>query len=185
MGQNIGFKNEIYMFTNMVARVNIIYIDTLIRRYVMKRNVLLSVLLVSMFACPAVLSQEFEMEDLEVQMEIKAREMDMRQREAEMSMEREMQNLELEQRRMELERAREEIHHDDDDDDNDECHCGGALGLLLLICVIIRILLAVWVYMDIHKLGHGSGIWIVIVLLAGLLGALVYAIVRIGDNRGK
>jgi hypothetical protein len=34
-------------------------------------------------------------------------------------------------------------------------------------------------------LNRGSGIWIVIVLLAGLLGALVYAVVRIGDGRQK
>ena len=143
----------------------------------MKRYVLMSVLLVSMFACPAVLSQEFEPEDMEIQMEMKEREMELQQLEANMNAEREMQNLELEQRRMELERAREQVYDDDDD-------CGG-LALLLLICVIVRILLAVWVYTDIRQLNRGSGIWIVIVLLAGLLGALVYAVVRLGDNKQK
>ncbi|MHC4206729.1 MAG: hypothetical protein ACYSTT_18910 [Planctomycetota bacterium] len=143
----------------------------------MKRNVLLSVLLVSMFACTAALSQEFEPEDMEFQMEMQAREMDLQHRKEQMNAEREMQNLELEQRRMELERA----HHDDDDHHEPE----GVLGLILVICVIVRILLAVWVYMDIRQLGRGSGIWIVIVLLAGLLGALVYAVVRLGDNKQK
>jgi len=146
----------------------------------MKRSVLLSVLLVSMFACPSVLSQEFEPEDMEFQMEIQQRKMEMEQRQAKMDMERKMQELELEQRRMELERV---LHDDYDDDDDDERE--GLLGLLLAICVIVRILLAVWVYMDIRQLGSGSGIWIVIVLLAGLLGALVYAVVRIGDIRRK
>lgn len=144
----------------------------------MKWYVFMSVLLVSMFACPAVLSQEFEPEDMEIRMEMKERDMELQRLEANMNAEREMQKIELEQRRLELERARED---DDDDDDDGE----GALGLILVICVIVRILAAIWVYMDIRQLNRGSGIWIVIVLLAGLLGALVYAVVRLGDNRQK
>jgi len=149
-----------------------------IRRYDMKRSVLMSVLLVSMFLCPAVLSQEFEPEDMEIQMQIRERQMELQRLEVKMNAEREMQNMELEQRRMEMERALED---DDDDDDDGE----GALGLILVICVIVRILAAIWVYMDIRQLNRGSGIWIVIVLLAGLLGALVYAVVRLGDNKLK
>jgi len=143
----------------------------------MKQYVLMSILLVSMFVCPAVLSQEFEPEDMEIQMEMRQREMDLQQREAKMDMEREMYKLELEQRRMELERA----YQDDNDDDEGE----GALGILLAICAVIHILVAIWVYMDIRQLNRGSGIWIIIALLAGLLGALVYAIVRLGDGRQK
>ena len=108
--------------------------------------------------------------------------MELQQLDAKMGMEREMQNLELEQRRMELERARGD-HDVDDDDDDDECE--GGLGFLFLICGIVHILAAIWVYMDIRQLNRGSGIWIVIVLLAGLLGALVYAVVRLGDGRQK
>ena len=150
----------------------------------MKRYVLMSLLLVSMFACPAVLSQEFnperrEMHERDMEMrELQEREMKLQHREAEMNAEREMQKHELEQRRMEMERT----HHDDD---GDHCKCEGALVLLLVICVIVRILLAVWVYKDIQQLKHGSGIWIIIVLLSGLLGALVYAVVRLGDNKQK
>jgi len=142
----------------------------------MKRYVLMSVLLVSMFACPAVLCQEFEPEDMEIQMEMREREMELQQREMKMDMEGEMHKLEMEQRRLELERA----HNDDDDDD-----CKGALGLLLLICAVVHILVAVWVYMDIRQLNRGSGIWIVIALLTGLLGTLVYAVVRLGNGRQK
>jgi len=141
----------------------------------MKRNVFMSILLVSMFVCPAVLSKEFEPEDMEMQMQMRQREMDIKQREAKMDMEREMQKLELEQRKMDLERAR-----NNDDDDGE-----GALGFLLLICAIVHILVAIWVYMDIRQLNRGSGIWIVIALLTGLLGALVYAVVRLGDGRQK
>jgi hypothetical protein len=142
----------------------------------MKRNVLISVLLVSMFVCPAVISQEFGPEDMEIKMQMREREMELQQREAKMDMEREMQKLELDQRRQELESARE-----DDDGDNDE----NVLGFLFLICAIVHILVAVWVYMDIRQLNRGSGIWIVIALLTGLLGALVYAVVRLGDGRQK
>jgi len=143
----------------------------------MKRNVFMSILLVSMFLCPAVISQEFEPEDMEIQMQMKEREMELQRLEAKMGMEREMQNLELEQRRLELESARE--------DDNDDDDGGGALGFLFLICAIVHILVAVWVYMDIRQLNRGSGIWIVIALLTGLLGALVYAVVRLGEGHQK
>ena len=143
----------------------------------MKRYFLMSVLLVSMFVCPAVLSQEFEPEDMEIQMQMKEREMEMQRLEMKINAEREMQNLELEQRRMEVESARQD---DDDDEDGEE-----AMGLLMAICAIVHILLSIWVYMDIRKLNRGSGIWIVIVLLAGLLGALVYAVVRLGDGKQK
>jgi hypothetical protein len=138
----------------------------------MKRNVLISVLLVSMFACPAALSQEFEPEDMELKMQMRQREMELKQRESKMDMEREMMRLDIDQRKMELERE----HKDDG---------RGVLGLILLICVIVHILLAVWIYMDIRQLNRGSGIWIVIALLTGLMGALVYAIVRLGDGRQK
>lgn len=142
----------------------------------MKRYVFLSVMLLSMLAVPAVFSQEFEPEDMEMQMQMRKMEMDLNQRKADMDMERQMQQLDLEQRRMELERAR----HDDNDDERE-----GGLVVLLLICAVVHILVAVWVYMDIRQLNSGSGIWIVIALLTGLLGALVYSVVRIGDIRHK
>jgi hypothetical protein len=143
----------------------------------MKRYVFMSILLLSILAVPAVLAQEFEPEDMEMQLEMHERKMELEQRQAKMDMERKMQELDLEQRRMELERAR------DDDDDDDEGK--GALGVLLLICAVVHILVAVWVYMDIRQLNRGSGIWIVIALLTGLMGALVYAIVRLGNGRQK
>jgi len=54
---------------------------------------------------------------------------------------------------------------------------------LLAICCIVHVLVAVWVYQDLRRRNAGSGIWIVIALLAGLFGALVYAVVRLGDSR--
>lgn len=135
----------------------------------MKRHVLLGLLLVSMFVCPAVLAQEFDPEDAEAQMAIRERQMDLDQRQAKMDMDREMQKIELENQRLKLEQAR-------------RGHKGEPHPLLLLV-IVVHILLAVWVYMDIRQLNRGSGIWIVLVLLAGLLAAIVYAIVRLGNGR--
>lgn len=63
-------------------------------------------------------------------------------------------------------------------------HSRPLMGMLLLGCVVIHILLAIWVYQDIRRRNAGSGIWIIITLLAGLCGAAVYALVRIGEKQG-
>ncbi len=135
----------------------------------MKRHVLMGFLLVSMFACPAVLAKEFVPEDLEAQMAMKEREMELQQRQAKMDMERERQKLDLEGQRLKLEHVRGMNK--------------GKPHPLLLVILVVNILTAVWVYMDIRQLNRGSGLWIVIALLTGLLGALVYAVVRLGDGR--
>ena len=110
-----------------------------------------------------------------MKMQLQQQKLDLEQREADMDLHRQMQQLDLEQRRMELERARQDKGNEG----------RGVLGVLLLICAVVHILVAVWVYMDIRQLNRGSGLWIVIALLTGLLGALVYAVVRIGDGRQK
>lgn len=61
-------------------------------------------------------------------------------------------------------------------------HAWPVLGLLVLGTAVIHILLAVWVYQDLRRRNTGSGIWIVITLLAGLCGAAVYALVRLGEK---
>ena len=54
---------------------------------------------------------------------------------------------------------------------------------VMVMCLVVHILAAVWVFQDIRIRGSGSGIWIVITLIAGLLGALVYAVVRISETK--
>ncbi|HOK96600.1 MAG TPA: hypothetical protein PK052_12360 [Anaerohalosphaeraceae bacterium] len=54
---------------------------------------------------------------------------------------------------------------------------------MMVCCAVVHILSAVWVFQDIRTRGAGSGVWIVIALLAGLFGVLVYAVVRLGDIR--
>ncbi|MCE9614702.1 MAG: hypothetical protein K8T26_10530 [Lentisphaerae bacterium] len=63
------------------------------------------------------------------------------------------------------------------------CPDKGGCALLLLACAITHLLLAIWVYQDVRRRNVGSGIWIVVTLITGLLGAFVYALVRIGDSR--
>jgi hypothetical protein len=139
------------------------------RRYEMKRYVL-GIVLMSMLV-PAAFCQEFEEQDIERQMELRGMELKLQHAEEQMAIERQMQELELEERRLELDRAGREHKP--------------KLHPLLLVCLVVNILVAVWVYMDIRKRNLGSGIWIVIALLTGLLGALVYAVVRLGDERQK
>ena len=61
--------------------------------------------------------------------------------------------------------------------------CGKFFGMIFLMMAIVNILVAIWVYQDIRARNTGSGIWIVVALLSGLLGTAVYALVRIGDTK--
>lgn len=138
----------------------------------MKRCVLGMV--VAAMLLPAVaLCQEWkeQAENPEWQMEMQERKMELEQRQGKMEMDRRMAELELAKRKMELAPMQ-------------KAHKPGP-GLLLLGIVVVHILCAVWVYQDIRQRGCGSGLWIVIAILAGLLGTLVYAIVRLGDSEKR
>ena len=124
------------------------------------------------FTLPAVAIAE-EHEDIDVErvqqhLDIEEREMELEQRRAEMHHENQMRELELEKHRAQMKKFQ---HHPRKD----------KFMPLVLLCLVVHILVAVWVYQDIRKRGTGSGIWIVIALISGLLGALVYAVVRLGD----
>ncbi len=117
--------------------------------------------------------------DFDFQMKMRKMEMELQQRKEQMDVERRMQELELEKRKIELEHMRRPNEHPDhmEDDDDDELHP------ILLLVLVVHILCAVWVFQDIRQRSAGSGIWIVIALLAGLLGTLVYAVVRLGESQ--
>ena len=148
------------------------------------KQYVLSTLILSMLVPGAAWCEEFEeeiaeREAIERQMEMREREMELQHREAEMAHEREMQELELNERRAHLEREEREREHAG----HHKRHDKKDAHPLLLLLLVVHILLAVWVYRDIRTLNRGSGIWIVIALLTGLLGTLVYAVVRLGDGR--
>ena len=124
------------------------------------------------FALPSMAIAE-EHEDIDVEraqqhLDVEEREMELEQRRAEMHHENQMRELELEKARAQMKAFQ---HHPRKD----------KFMPLVLLCLVVHILVAVWVFQDIRTRGTGSGIWIVIALLAGLLGALVYAVVRLGD----
>src|SRR5947207_15771731 len=56
-------------------------------------------------------------------------------------------------------------------------------GAAVFILAVIHIMLAVWVFTDIRKRGEGSGLFIVLALLAGIPGTILYALIRIGDRK--
>ena len=124
------------------------------------------------FTFPAVAiaeeNEDFDLEQAQQHLDIEEREMELEQRRAEMEHENQMRELELEKHRAQMKK----FYHRPDKD---------KYMPLVLLCLVVHILVAIWVFQDIRKCGSGSGIWIVIALIAGLLGALVYAVVRLGD----
>jgi len=55
----------------------------------------------------------------------------------------------------------------------------GVLFILLpIIWFIIAILLCIWVYRDAESRGMNGALWLIIVLIAGIIGLMVYLVVR-------
>ena len=152
----------------------------------MNRYVLIGVLMAMFFSTP-VFSQEPEKSrgrpqgEVGRQLRLRRAQMEMEGREAELDFQRKMRELELERHKAKLGRQRKPHKHP-------ACfrHCRKCVMLPFLVlgvCLVVHILLAVWVFQDIRKRNAGSGIWIVIALLTGLLGTLVYAVVRLGNTK--
>ena len=141
----------------------------------MRYFTLVTVLLGMLVSASAVLGQEEAAveEEMEHDLEMRHAQLELQEREAEADIRQEMRKLKLGKRRMELGHKRKAKKHHDDK--------GGAV--LIVVLVIVHILMAIWVYQDIRKRNAGSGIWIVVALLTGLFGALVYAIVRLGNSK--
>jgi hypothetical protein len=141
----------------------------------MKQFMLVVALLGMLVSVSAVLGQEEAAveEEMEHDLEMQHAQLELQEHEAEVDFRQEMRKLQLEKRRMELGHKRKAKKHHDDK--------GG--GVLVVVLLIVHILMAIWVYQDIRKRNAGSGIWIVVALLTGLFGALVYAIVRLGNSK--
>lgn len=114
-------------------------------------------------------------------MQMRRMELELEEHEAELEFDRKMRELDLEERDLELEHQRKKLEH--------RAWLGHhrkrPLRGLFIVLLVVHILAAVWVYQDIRKRSAGSGIWIVLTLLTGLCGALVYALVRLGDSQQK
>jgi TctA family transporter len=54
----------------------------------------------------------------------------------------------------------------------------GGIILFIIALFVVWILLAVWVYRDAKKRGMEATLWLLLVLLTGFIGLIVYLIVR-------
>jgi TctA family transporter len=54
----------------------------------------------------------------------------------------------------------------------------GGIFILIIGLIAVWILLAVWVYRDAKKRGMEATLWLLVVLLTGFIGLIVYLIVR-------
>ena len=117
-------------------------------------------------------------------MKLREQELELEERKNELDFEKQMRQLELMERKA-------NIKWDKEDDEHEKYYQEGhhrlkgraACGIFLGLTLALHILLAVWVYQDIRKRNAGSGLWIVIALMSGFFGVLLYAIVRLGDIR--
>ena len=50
--------------------------------------------------------------------------------------------------------------------------------LFIIIWFVIFILIAIWVYRDAEKRGSSGALWLIIVILLGLIGIIIWLIVR-------
>jgi heme/copper-type cytochrome/quinol oxidase subunit 2 len=64
-------------------------------------------------------------------------------------------------------------------------------GFSLLFCLvplvwfIVAILLCIWVYRDAERRGMNGVLWLIIVLIAGIIGLIIYLIVRKDKTSGQ
>ena len=56
--------------------------------------------------------------------------------------------------------------------------CGGALCFLWIVPLIIWIAIGVWMYKDAKKRGENAALWLIIGLIAGIIGIIIWLIVR-------
>jgi len=100
----------------------------------------------------------------------------------ELEFRRQMHKLDLDKKRLHLEQQRQRINRAKSGWYNRARRRG---GVMLAWCLVINVLLTIWVYQDMRKRVAGSGIWVAITLFAGVFGALIYAVVRLGDMQQK
>ena len=54
----------------------------------------------------------------------------------------------------------------------------GALCFIPIVFLIIGLLLAIWVYKDAQKRGSSGALWLIIVILTGIIGLIIWLVVR-------
>ena len=113
--------------------------------------------------------------------QVRQKQLNLEEREMELNFKRQMRKLELDKKKFELEQKKKALR-------SKRYHRHGRhkrMAGFFFLCLVIHILLTVWVFKDMRQRNAGSGLWIVIVLLSGVCGALIYSLVRLGDLQSK
>ena len=64
---------------------------------------------------------------------------------------------------------------------NDAAAAAGIFGIMCIIPIIwfiIGILIAIWVYKDAEKRGSSGILWLIIVLITGIIGLIIWLVIR-------
>jgi heme/copper-type cytochrome/quinol oxidase subunit 2 len=61
---------------------------------------------------------------------------------------------------------------------------GWGLCLVPIVWLVIGILIAIWVYKDAESRGMNGALWLIVVILTGIIGLIIYLLVRAGE-KGK
>jgi heme/copper-type cytochrome/quinol oxidase subunit 2 len=59
---------------------------------------------------------------------------------------------------------------------------GSLFCLVPIIWLVIGILIAIWVYRDAESRGMNGALWLIIVILTGIIGLIIYLLVRAGEK---
>lgn len=121
-------------------------------------------------------NDDHDMAGRQHRLELKKQEIDLDRRWSDLQFHKEMQKIEIE-------KARAQIRPGQHQPMGFQRHHPPCMFFMMGVCAIVHILLGIWVFQDIRRRSSGSGIWIIVVLLTGFFGAIVYALVRLGDIR--
>lgn len=70
--------------------------------------------------------------------------------------------------------------------DDDAAFCfGSAMCIIGVVWLIIAIAIAVWVYKDAEARGENGVLWLIIVILLGLIGLIIWLIARPKELKGE
>ncbi|MBA3043648.1 hypothetical protein FP804_00755 [archaeon] len=56
--------------------------------------------------------------------------------------------------------------------------CAGAACIIPIIIWIVFLFIAIWVYKDAEKRGKSGALWLIIVLITGIIGLIIWFVVR-------
>lgn len=62
---------------------------------------------------------------------------------------------------------------------------GGIWCFFMLFWFVIWIIIAIWVYRDAESRGMNGALWLIVVIILGIVGLIIYLLVRAGEKGKK